>query len=884
MRFSFSPLPHQVPCSSPTLNHTSPTPTSTGFSLVAPAFSPSTALPADLLSRAAELQRSGLQARLPYSLTTSSSDPNLSAFAGLATVVNDRLTTSIGVTEHNRLHELLFAPTQPAWDPYVHDLDFPRTATTEVLDDLLLLSATTTPGSSAFAIVGGSASGKTVILKRLAFDLARRDILALWLSPWFYQDTSNALTKLFQQLTALSRVAPTRRPIVFMDDPLSFGVTTPADVLAAATNADLPIVLVIAVRTIEWGLRKDLLGSILTPNHLILNDALDDTEEAALSDYLLKLRIHTDPDAATKAVRNSLSRHTRDTLSSLYWLIPETRGAISASVRDEYFRLGDSAALTRVVIGKYTESGQILQGAYAFVATAARYGTPLPIEVLVSALNIPYGDWLEAATPDAPAWGLLYPDSPPDADTVYYRPRSAVVTDIVLQILNGGRLSHGGEVRLLRNLLSACTGTQPQYREFCTRTLVPYSKLTHLTYEEGIQLYDDAIDALPLDDRTLLHHKGLWIKNRGKRPTLARTVLTNALHAPNHPYATKTEPEEHIYTSLAANELDAMDAGAVSLDEGQAAVRQYLDRARSAGFFNLRAVHVGARLTTQLLSRTRSSLMIGDRFRIANEALRDVDQALLSLHVQTGEFVSHATSEDIEMFDSKRHELLVETSLRGEVEAQATSLWEDHRNQEGLILAARARYGAAVSADRGTIFRDAYDYCKAAMATVRQIGADPAPGLFEIALLVYYHWQVARQRRRNFLKRSVDWSAVADYSEAVLRSPTFGHGSHLYRYLRALAAAHLDDWTAASAIWAELRKSGMPRERLFQRRDPLLTDDGVPRVIQGVVTEAGPKRFLMVADLGRDFVLAREQSWPAPGGVAHANILFSFAGPTAVAV
>ena len=838
--------------------------------------------PEILMSHTADLQRSGRQQRLPYS-STERAGVNFSQFAGLATVVNERLGSSIDASERNRLHELLFSPTQPNWDPYVHDLDFKRTISRDILDEVLLMAATPTPGSSACAIIGGSASGKTVLLKRLAFDLAGRELLVVWLSPWFYQDTQNVLTRLFQYLADLPRSSQFR-PVFIMDDPLAFGATTPADVLTAASSLDLSIVLLVGVRTTDWGIRdtRDLIGSAPLMGRFELSDTLDDAEEAALAPYLVKLGIYSTSAAATQAVSGSLSKYTRDTLSTLYWLIPATRQPISDSIRDEYFRLGDSAAVSQVVIGRYRESGQVLKKAYEFAATAARYGSPIPIEVLVSALDIPYADWLEAATPDAPAWGLLYPDSPEDGDTVYYRPRNAVVTDLVLEALNGGRLSHGGETRVLSTLLSSCTGSQPQYREFCTRTLVPSAKLDHLTYTEGLRLYDDAIDGLPLEDRTLLHHKGLWIKNKGNDPARARLVLTEALHSSNYPYSTKTEPDQHIFTSLAANELDAMDAGDVSLKDGQSAVRQYLGRARSTSFFNPRAVHVGARLIAQLLHRTKNTLSIGDRYRIANEALKDVDQTLLSLHSNTGGLVNKATSDDIGMLDAQRRELFAEATAEDDIDAKAKELWDEYRNQDGFVLVARGRYREAVLSDKGTAFNAAYSYCRERISAVQEDGDEPSPALCEISLLVYYHWQIGRQNHYNKIERNIDWRLVADYSEAVLRAPTFEPLPYLYRYMRALAATHLGDWTAASAIWTDLRRSGIPRHLLFERRDPFLSDSGIARAVQGTVTQAGPKSFLMVAELGQDFLLARGQRWPRPGTIAHANIYFSFAGPTAV--
>lgn len=840
--------------------------------------------PEALVARTADIQRTGQQAKLPFPAAPGDADRDFSQFAGLVTLVNDHLTTSIDPTERNRLHELLFSSTQPTWDPYAHNLDFPRTIAPSILDELLLMAATRTPGSCACAVTGGAASGKTTLLKRLAFDLARREALVLWLSPWFYQDTQAVLVQLFEKLSTLSKRHQLRRPIIVMDDPLAFGVTTPTDVLTSASNAGVSVVLLIGVRTVDWGIRdtRDLVGSAPLMGHFALDDALDDTEEAALPGYLLDLGIYSTEPRAVQAVQESLSKYTRDVLSALYWLIPNTRQAITDSVRDEYFRLGDSAALTKVVIGKYEASSLVLRRAYEFVATAARYGSPLPIEVLVSALQVPYGDWLEAATPDGPAWGLLYPDSPDNEETLYYRPRNAVVADIVLRALNGGALSHGGEIAVLGQLLRACGGSQPQYREFCTRTLVPNSKLNQLAFDEGLRLYDAAIDALPLSDRTLLHHKGLWIKNKGHDPVQARATLTEALRASSYPFATKGEPDEHIYTSLAANEFDALDAGGVTFDDGQAAVRRYLAHARSTAFFNPRAVHVEARLIAQLLHKAKQGTSTGDRFRIANEALKDVDQTLLLLHGRIGNVVNQATGDDIAMLESQRAELLHEASAEEPLAETAHELWHSHRNQEGFVLEARRQYGDAVLADRGTLFNAAHSYCSETMDLVRQSGADPAPALFEVALLNYYHWQVARQTGPNRAERTIDWGFIVGASEAVLRAPTFEPLPHLYRYLRALGAAHLNDWTTATAIWGELRRTAIPRALMHERRDLLLTETGLARVLQGVVTVAGPRRFLKVDALGQDFVLAREQHWPRNGEIGHANIFFTFAGPIAV--
>ena len=188
----------------------------------------------------------------------------------------------------------------------------------------------------------------------------------------------------------------------------------------------------------------------------------------------------------------------------LYWMVPATRLYISQSIRDEYFRLGDSAALTRVLVGDVTKNSGILQRAYELIAVAEHHRTSLPIEVLVSALDVRYDEWLDASSGSGPAWGLFYADYSSDGEAISYRTRNSVVTDVIIKTINGGgAFSHSGELRALTMTLSACTGTRPVYREFCIRILVPSNRLERFEYLEGLSLYEAAGRALPYPDRTL---------------------------------------------------------------------------------------------------------------------------------------------------------------------------------------------------------------------------------------------------------------------------------------------------------------------------------------------------------------------------------------------
>ena len=151
-------------------------------------------------------------------------------FRELAVLVNAQTESPLGPQEVHVLHELLFEPSRPKWDPFVHNLDFPRDVAADALSDIELLAKSTTPGSAACAVHGLTACGKTTVVKRLAFDLARAGHVVLWLRPWFYQDTQAALSDLFRRVRN-GLPDGTRRVIVCMDDPLTFGTLTAQDVV-----------------------------------------------------------------------------------------------------------------------------------------------------------------------------------------------------------------------------------------------------------------------------------------------------------------------------------------------------------------------------------------------------------------------------------------------------------------------------------------------------------------------------------------------------------------------------------------------------------------------------------------------------------------------------
>lgn len=840
---------------------------------------------------AGELIRTGYEARAPrprapaQPLSTGDARfEDLRDEQDIAQIVNLSVTSDIPAAEQQRLRALLFAPSVPSWDPLVHNLDFRRNVTDDVLLECKEALAQNT-GDASIVVVGASSSGKTIILKRAALELARTGVAVLWLKPWIHSDGRRVLSDLLKGV-ARHLKKDEKRVVFFADDPATLGTISVADALGAAENAGLDAVVVAAIRTSDWesrdtAARSQLVGPIAPREELVVPSAFSEEELSRLPAYLTSLGAASSAEDATRMLSEAASKHASDILATLYFLLPETRSVITESVREEYFRLGDIAGLTKVLLGQSEHTSEMIQKAYRMVAVAERFHYPLPIEVLVSALNVSYSDWLSTHGSTGSAYGLIYSASnaadPEDekSETVVYRTRSSVVTDIIVKTVNGGTLSHAGEVDVLRTLLASCTGSQPAYREFAVGILVKLDSHEWLTFEEGLSLFDTAIAAFPFEDRTLVHHKAIWIRKRGNDPLQAIAVLNQALRTNNFPNASKLEADEHIYNSLARTTLDAMDKLRMDFDRGKLLVLNYLSKARSETFFNPGAAHVQASFVMRLLDKADRSAAV-DYFTLLNGALADIDRALLLLHARRA-FRPEADQEHRKRLETAKMDLLKRARLNDDLVAEADALWDKHRSQEGFVYVARNYYERARSEETGTGFKRALDYCVEKIRTVEAASAAPVVSLLEVAVHIYYHWRLQRSLQGDS-STAIDWEFLRGYATRILAHPR-SHRDPLYMYIAGLALAHLHKWPEAHALFTAIRRMPIPNTMLYAGRDALRDANGNPHVVQGVIRS---NEFLWSDELGTDVRLDIKSPWPEAGSIAHARIEFAFAGPRAI--
>ena len=172
---------------------------------------------------------------------TKSPYEELRAFDDFVVVVNDQLVADAAANERERLLDSLFAPTVANWSPFLHDLDLCRslgaTLTKEIQETLD--SAQPRFDSSVFVVHGAAATGKTVMLKRVAMELAKAGRIVLWLKLTGYSGSQSDIRKIMEILSK-NKETKTKEIVVFIDDPIRYAGFSLKEIRSAAQGAQRP--------------------------------------------------------------------------------------------------------------------------------------------------------------------------------------------------------------------------------------------------------------------------------------------------------------------------------------------------------------------------------------------------------------------------------------------------------------------------------------------------------------------------------------------------------------------------------------------------------------------------------------------------------------------
>ena len=151
----------------------------------------------------------------------------------------------------------------PDWTPIYLDLDVPRRITEILLTEVVLESADRDPNyPELFVLKGHAGSGKTVVLRRLAWESSRDlGVICLWLKRGQLPN--------YEALIELYRLSGQR--IFLFVDPVTDNIGLIQDIIIQALNDKLPISIIAAERYHEWNVECAELEPYLSNEYELRN-------------------------------------------------------------------------------------------------------------------------------------------------------------------------------------------------------------------------------------------------------------------------------------------------------------------------------------------------------------------------------------------------------------------------------------------------------------------------------------------------------------------------------------------------------------------------------------------------------------------------------------
>ena len=776
-----------------------------------------------------------------------------------------------------RLLDILFKPNHLNWEPYHAELDFSRDAT-PVIEGIIehALKATSDDVQRVLKIVGDSGTGKTVILRRIAINLATKSCLTLWVRVSYGETSGGRIDELIKGLK--DSLIDKKTPVVIFYDNWISGRISAYDIIGALKKTSINWFIVLCSRKtdIQWSSRFASDAAQDNSNSLELANKLSDLEITRLKEYLVTISIAKNTVESTALITGVGQKQSADVLCALWYLLPETRQSIEASIVDEYSLLGGTHGAVKRFVDGLSLTDQAT-AAYQRVAAASGLNLTVPIEVLVSSLKTSYGPFLELLHAKEPLWGLLYDVDYPAAQSHGYTTRNEVVTEVLLSLINGGSLSKRGELECLMELLRACNASTAPYYEFACDMLIrgKHKLLNNYSYEEGLALYDAAMQSLSSPDRAIAHHRGKWIADKGQRYNEAYEALEKAKELRQHPVAQQSEPLELIETSQAAIVVHAVKNGGTLPEEGLELVRKHIALAGSSSYINLHAQHVYASSLfelARLLQTTNSSKALMS----LSEAAGIVDHTLMILGRSADRLDDQST--DVAMLTELSFKILAVHSSQDDLQTVAERMFAASKDQAGLIYALRHSLREASRKNRGTAYNEVNQLIVKYLALIASAGIEPSPLFFQVRAELTIKWKISRKASGH-----CDWPQFKGDLEKSINIAD-SKTRPLWMFYQAITYYQVGESEGAEAIFYKLRQMHLQYKYANTYRACYCDVNGNPNTLQGNLNYGvDHTKFIEGSILKRGFRAKLNDFRQQTRAPVLFVLAFSYQGPIAIA-
>ncbi|ORE85417.1 hypothetical protein ATO7_14383 [Oceanococcus atlanticus] len=772
----------------------------------------------------------------------------------------------------------LFRPVGLEWAPFDLEIDFRRDISSLASEEISRLL--TEKKLSILRLDGEAGTGKTTVLKRIGFDLATAGVPAYWLRPTGGDPTSIGFTQAIQELdSAYFESATGDKKFAILVDRLALADFERNAVVGLESRLNCRVCVVVCGRPYEQEFDGGQDGGLESrsrfDSRLTVPLDLTESEWARLPDYLVRLGLCESLDQADGMVKRQEARHSKDILCALWFLLPETKGCIRQSLTSAYTGLDSSKRVIKELAEavETDDLGQIARNIYEIVAVTSSLRIGIPIEVLASAVGISFSDWQNLWKAGEPLWGLLDQSELSDVGSYAIWTRNDVVTEVLLHIVRAGDTDRQADATVLETALAGCVSSNPAYREFIVELLVNRrSELKRLDANAVLKLFDTAIATFPDQDRTIAHHRGLWIKSEIGDFEWAYRELEDAKAVSPYIFSKSEERIELIETSQAACIVQQVQRGEISADSGLPMAWKHLERACSPRGLDLHTLHISGGILLQ--GALAESDQEKRRISLC-ESLRFVDEGM---RLYGGN--SRAQKEDPR--DDLVNSLIAKIAGNLDFD-EAIKLAIEHAQQRehlGICHVVAAAMLAKVSSNKNSDdndFNRVANFIDQCIQHIENRELHPPIDLLFEKVKTTFEWKVLRSRDSQ-----IDWKKFAAAVNAILESERFSRDPMLM-FAQAVAYYHLHLFPRAFATFSELRQQHVASHIRYARRCFFRDKSGSAKKFQGEVKAvSGDKTYIQIPELGTE-ALADRGAFPSRVGTqVSARIAFTLIGPLAV--
>ena len=792
-------------------------------------------------------------------------------------VPSEEVLGPVDPSSHNRVIDYLFRPSELNWEPYRQSLDFKREISSQIeekIDEIFSQGA-----SGVISLSGEAGVGKTVVMRRLAYDYANRDFLSIWLRRSLGYERSPSWKEVVRKISDATEKKFNTRVVFFLDG--TFSRSDQLDeLLQALSNESFSWCLLLCRRKTDEAFSEaefssDSLTGFSGFNFVFPNE-LSSEELARLPEYLVSIKAAPDVQAASLIVQKVERENAADVLCALWYILPQTRSAISTSLSEEYFALGGVEGMVKQFARASETKKDWARRAYELVTTCSGFDIPIPVEVLVRTLGIDYQEWLDTCSNGEPLWGLLYDESYKGGESYAYRTRNEVVTSVLLRTLNGGSASHIGEFRCLKDILSACEMGGPIYRETASSILIGKKKelKKRFSYEQGLELFDAALNVLPFEDRALVHHRGLWVKDMGGDLVKAYDAIGAALQVDDYPHSDRGESLGHIHTSLAScvvRDLENVSEGHSEYSSKLDVIKDHLDKAEEYSPFDLYNRHVSANMFVKVAEKFRREdeelylESMGNAVRIISSSL-----SLATAHHPRK---SRSYYESLQMLKELEEQLFRISDNFSDSHQMALDAFASRRDQTGFYVLLKILISEAYSREKGRLYKRAEDYLGEITRIIYKEDLELDPRIVECRADLQIKWHLLSKS-----SSAPNWSHLdEDLNVAIAAAQS---APILLEFYKAVTLMHLGKVNDAEAIFNQLRRREMPGDFRRARRCNYIDKAGNAKTFQGQIRDGYKKKYIYCADLANEFMCSNEFR-EKKDVLVHFFIAFSLQGPVA---